>query len=120
MFTIKVNSSYVVIRNVLLSVRLGNGGDSHPDNFPGKYINLFFNIGITIKISEDYRTSEIFYNNCSFESFSSITERLRNYNDFKKKKLQKVLVFLRFFKVPVIKYKYTENVKERGKEFIFL
>lgn len=38
---------------------------------------------------------------------------------FKKKKLQKVLVFLRFFKVPVIKYKYTENVKERGKEFIF-
>lgn len=42
MFTIKVNSSYVVIRNVLLSVRLGNGGDSHPDNFQGKYINLFF------------------------------------------------------------------------------
>nr|DAJ44628.1 MAG TPA: hypothetical protein [Caudoviricetes sp.] len=36
-FTIKVNSSYVVIRNCLLSVRLGNRDVSHPDDFLGKY-----------------------------------------------------------------------------------
>ncbi len=37
MFTIKVNSSYVVIRNDLLSIRLGNRGNSYPDNFSDKY-----------------------------------------------------------------------------------
>lgn len=37
MFTIKVNSSYVVIRNDLLSIRIGNRGNSYPDNFSDKY-----------------------------------------------------------------------------------
>ncbi len=37
MFTIKVNSSYVVIRNDLLSIRLGNRGNSYPGNFLDKY-----------------------------------------------------------------------------------
>lgn len=37
MFTIKVNSSYVVVRNDLLSIRLGNRGNSYPGNFLDKY-----------------------------------------------------------------------------------
>ena len=51
MFTIKLNSSYVFIRKSLLSIRLGNGGISHPDNFLDKYIisdNIIYYIYLSV------------------------------------------------------------------------